>query len=134
MNHTNPNQDSDLRSFHTMIARLKDGSLNEELTELVKKCVMEIADACLDRGGKHSSELTLKLKFTMDHKDKIVEIFPEISEKYPKAPMGRAGMFFCNAKGELTRNSPHQLSLEDELHKKRMQDAMNTAGVVNSGA
>lgn len=120
--------DSDLRSFHTMIARLEGGALNEELTEIVRKCVKEISDACFDRGGTHKSRLTLHLDFVMNQKDKVVEITAAIDEKYPKAPRGRAGMFFCNAEGELTRNSPHQLSLEDELAKKRLQDAQAVVG------
>lgn len=112
-----------LRQFNTFITQLEGGALNEELTAAMKKCVEEISDACLDRGGVHKASLVLKLDFVMNHKDKIVEVSADINEKYPKAPRGRAGMFFCDKDGNLTRENPRQMSFEDELAKKRLDDA-----------
>lgn len=112
-----------LRQFNTFITQLEGGALNEELTAAMKKCVEEISDACLDRGGVHKASLVLKLDFVMNHKDKIVEVTADINEKYPKAPRGRAGMFFCDKEGNLTRENPRQMSFEDELARKRLDDA-----------
>ena len=112
-----------LRQFNTFITQLEGGALNEELTAAMKKCVEEISNACLDRGGVHKASLVLKLDFSMNHKDKIVEVTADINEKYPKAPRGRAGMFFCDKDGNLTRENPRQMSFEDELAKKRLYDA-----------
>lgn len=50
-----------LRQFNTFITQLEGGALNEELTEAMRKCVEEISDACLDRGGSHKASFTLKL-------------------------------------------------------------------------
>ena len=111
--------DSLLRQFSTFITQLEGGALNEELTAAMKKCVEEISDACLDRGGTHKASLVLKLDFTMNHKDKIVEVQADINEKYPKAPRGRAGMFFCDKDGNLTRENPRQMSF-DELSQRRL--------------
>lgn len=54
----------------------------------------------------------------MNQKDKIVEVQADVSEKYPKAPRGRAGMFFCDKDGNLTRENPRQMSF-DELANRR---------------
>lgn len=54
------NRDADLKSFHSMLLKLDGGGINDELTEKMKECCREIADACLDRGGKHRASLTLK--------------------------------------------------------------------------
>lgn len=116
-------KDHDLKRFNTFIARLEDGALNEELSEKINLCVREIADACLDRGGTHKATLTLKLSFQMNQKDKLVEISADINETLPKAPRGRVGMFFCDADGNLLRENPRQLTLEDELERKRLRDA-----------
>ncbi len=126
--------DADLRNFSTFIARLEGGALSEELSETLKRCVKEVSDACCDRGGKHKSKMTLTIEVSMDQKDKVIEIYTALDEKHPKAPRGRAGMFFCDKEGNLTRNSPHQMTIEDELQKKRNQETMNTAGVVHSTA
>lgn len=111
--------DEDLKKFHSLITRLEGGALNEELTELVQKACSEIADACADRGGTHSASVSLKLNFSMNYKDKIVEITADVSDKMPKAPRGRGGMFFIDAEGNLTRENPRQLTLDDELQRKR---------------
>lgn len=123
------NRDADLRSFHSFISKLEGGALNEELTEKIKLAIQEISDACLDRGGKHKATVTLKLDFVMDHKDKIVEVYTDITEKMPKAPRGRAGMYFCDSEGNLTRENPRQLTLEDELERQRLRNAEKAAGV-----
>lgn len=120
-----------LKNFNTFITQLEGGALNEELSELVRKCVGEISDACLDRGGSHTASLTLKLDFSMNHKDKIVEIEAKVDSKYPKAPRGRAGMFFCDRDGNLTRENPRQLDMIDDLKIRRDQNTMARAGVVN---
>lgn len=136
MNQPNQNSgptDADLRNFSTMIVRLEGGALNEELSEVVKKAVKEISDACADRGGTHKSTITLSLEFVMNQKDKVVEVTAAIGEKYPKAPRGRAGMFFADKDGNMTRNSPHQMTIEDELQKRRNEATMEAAGVVHSG-
>lgn len=115
--------DNLLRNFNTMITQLEGGALNEALSEAVKECVREIADACIDRGGAHAASLTLKLNFKMKQTDRFLEIEADLQTKTPKAPRGRAGVFFCNADGELTRQDPRQLTLEDELNRKRLKDA-----------
>jgi len=134
MSEPKPNQDADLRQFNTMIVRLEGGALNEEMTEAVKRAIKEISDACLDRGGTHKASVTLRLDFVMSQKDKIVEITADVQEKHPKAPRGRAGVFFCNSEGELMRNSPHQMTIEDELQKRRDAERIDAYGVVHSSA
>lgn len=114
-----PPRDADLQHFNQFITKLEGGALNEELSDLVRQCVQEISDACLDRAGKHTASITLKLDFTMNHKDKLVEIGADIASKFPKAPRGRVGLFFCDAEGNLTRENPRQMTFEDELEKRR---------------
>jgi len=126
--HDTSHKDVDLKSFHMLLTRLEGGALNEELTREIHKAVQEISDACLDRGGKHKASVTLKLDFVMTQKDKIVEVEADIQTKLPKTPRGRAGMFFCNEHGHLLRENPRQLSLDDELAKKRLEDAERAAG------
>ena len=111
-----------LRNFNTFITQLEGGALNEELSERVRECVREISDACCDRGGTHKSTLTLKLEFVMNHRDKIVEIYPDVTAKHPKAPRGRAGMYFTDAEGNLTRENPQQMTFDDELKRKRAEN------------
>jgi len=125
-----PSKDGDLKSFHSMILKLDHGALNDLLTEKMKEGIREISDACHDRGGKHEAVLTLKLKFQMDQKDRVVEIYPDVDCKLPKAPLGRAGLYFANEKGEFLRENPRQLTLEDELERQRRQkmaDAQNVS-------
>lgn len=117
------NQNQLLRNFNTMITQLEGGALNEDLSEKIRECVREISDACLDRGGTHKASVTLKLEFVMNQKDKVVEIYPDIQSKLPKAPRGRGGLYFCDSEGNLTRENPRQMDLMDELERKRLSDA-----------
>ncbi len=117
------NNDHQLRHFNTFITNLEGGALNEQLGESMRECIQEISDACMDRAGKHKASITLKLDFVMNHKDKIVEVEADLQTKLPKAPRGRAGLFFCDAEGNLTRENPRQMTLEDELERQRMQNA-----------
>ena len=103
--------DQSLQRFNTLLPQLEGGRLNDEMTEAVQRCVQEISDACLDRGGVHKASLTLTLTFKMDQKDKVVEIEASLVEKMPKAPRGRAGMYYCE--------NPRQMSFDDELQKRR---------------
>jgi len=121
-------KDIDLKSFHMLLTRLESGGLAEELTEKMKKCVTEISDAAFDRGGKHKASLAVKIEFSLDAKDRIIEVSADISEKYPKAPRGRGGMFFADSDGNLTRENPSQMSFEDELQRKRLKDAEAVVG------
>ena len=114
-----PSIDPSLQRLNTLLPQLEGGTLNEELTEMMQRCIREIADACHDRGGKHKASLTLRLDFEMDQKDKVVEISAVINEKLPKAPRGRAGMYFADENGNLLRENPRQLTLDDELKKRR---------------
>lgn len=114
-------KDVDLRKFHSLLSKLEGGALNEALSEMLNKAVKELSDACLDRGGTHKASITLTLNLEMNQKDKIVEITAEIKDKMPKAPRGRAGMFWCDSEGNLVRENPRQLTLEDELERQRRQ-------------
>lgn len=115
--------DQNLRYFNTFITQLEGGALNEQLSEAIRECVSEIADACCDRGGTHKSSITLKIDFKMNHKDRFLEVEADFNSKLPKTPRGRGGIFFCDADGNLTRQDPRQLELTDELERKRMKDA-----------
>lgn len=123
--------DADINSFHSLMLRLEGGALNDELTKLVHKCVQEVSDACLDRGGVHKASLKLSLEFKMDQKDKVVEIQASVDEKMPKTPRGRAGMFYVTADGKLSRENPRQMSF-DELEQRR-QDQRAAHGSVGGG-
>lgn len=114
-------KDQDLKSFHSFVLKLNGGSVNDQLNEVMKKCVREVSDACHDRGGKHEATMKLTLKFVMDQKDRIVEVYPAIDEKYPKVPLGRAGMFYAGSDGEMLRENPRQATFEDELERQRKQ-------------
>ena len=118
-------KDQSLNTFALFIQQLEGGALHEELTEKIKEAVSEIADACFDRGGAHKSTVTLKLDFAMNQKDRIVEVGADIVTKYPKAPRGRAGMFFCSADGTLTREDPRQRTFDDELERRRAEGHPN---------
>lgn len=124
-------KDQDLRHFNTFLLRLEGGALEEELSQKLKAAVREISDACADRGGKHTASITLKLSLMMDQKDKVIEVSAEINEKMPKAPRGRAGLFFCDADGNMTRENPRQMSFDDELQRRRDERTMSRSGVVN---
>lgn len=124
--------DADINSFHSLITRLEGGALNDELTELVRKCVREISDACNDRGGTHKASLKLNLEFKMDQKDKVCEIQASVDEKMPKTPRGRAGMFYVTADGRLSRENPRQMSFDDELERRRQQQRDEGASVHNA--
>lgn len=127
-----PAKDQDLRHFNTFLTRLEGGALNEELSELLHKAVQEISDACLDRGGKHSASITLKVQLTMDAKDKVIEVSADVSDKMPKAPRGRGGLFFAGRDGFLSRENPRQQDMFDDLQRRRDERTMQTAGVVHS--
>ena len=111
--------DQALQHFHTLLPQLEGGRLNEELTEALRKAVSEIADACADRGGVHKASVTLKLDFQMNQKDGFVEIEASITEKMPKATRGRAGIFFCDAHGNLTRENPKQMTFDEVAERRR---------------
>lgn len=123
--------DNDLKRFNMLIQNLEGGALNDELSDEVRNCVQEIADACADRGGTHEASITLTLKFSMNHKDKIIDVVAGLSKKLPKAPRGRAGSFWCDGDGNLTRENPRQMTFEDELRKKRDESTLERSGVVN---
>lgn len=114
-------KDQDLNSFHSLMLRLQGGAINDLMTKAVAKAVQEVADACADRGGKHKATVTLSLEFTMDQKDRTVEIHPKVDEKHPKVPLGRAGIYFVGSGGRLLRESPRQLTIEDEFERKRQE-------------
>lgn len=116
-------KDTDLKHFHNLLTKLEGGGFSDDCDRKMANCIKEISDACLDRAGTHKAELTIKIKFEMNHKDKVVEIYPDLQEKLPKAPRGRGGLYYCNADGFLTRENPRQLTLEDELEKRRMEQA-----------
>lgn len=111
------------------MAELEGGALVEELSDRLRHCVQEISDACLDRGGSHKATLVIKLDLSMNQRDKVVEIQATVDEKTPKAPRPRAGIYFCNDEGYLTRENPRQLTIEDELQRKRLQNAEQAAGL-----
>lgn len=110
----------ELHSFHSFVLNLDGGGINDMLTEAMHKASREVADACCERGGTHEATITLKLKFRMDQKDKVMEVFPSVDEKLPKAPLGRAGMFFIDKDGKFTKENPRQLTIDDELARKRL--------------
>lgn len=111
--------DNLLRQFNTFITQLEGGALNEELTEKIQECIKEISDACCDRGGKHKASVTLKIDFSMDQKDQLVEIECDLKTKIPQTPRGRGGIFFTDSQGNLTRENPKQRSFDDELERQR---------------
>lgn len=127
-----PAKDQDLRHFNTFLTRLEGGALEEELSQLLRKAVQEISDACMDRGGKHSAQITLKINLTMDQKDKVVEVSADLAEKFPKAPRGRGGMFFAGRDGYLTRENPRQAEMFDEVQRRRDERTMERSGAVYS--
>jgi hypothetical protein len=47
----------------------------------------------------------------------------DVNEKTPKAPSRQRNMFFCDGDYNLTRENPRQMSFEDELEKKRLENA-----------
>ncbi len=118
-----PNIDPSLQRFNTLIPQLETGRLNDELTEAIQRCTSEISDACADRGVKHKASLTLTLTFTMDAKDKLVEIEAALTEKLPKAPRGRAGIYFLDAHNKLTKENPRQMQMFDEVAERRRERA-----------
>jgi len=124
--------DKRITNFHALLTQLSGGALAEELSEEMRKCVQEIQDACMDRAGSHKASLTLKLDFVMNHKDKVCEIYPEVVTKMPKAPKGRAGMYFTDEDGNFTRENPRQLTLDDELERKRLRD-IERQGMTEAG-
>ena len=115
------NKNPELNSFHSFMLNLQGGAINQMMTEALHEAARQVADACTDRGGKHEATITLKLKLTMDQKDKIIEVYPSVDEKRPKVPLGRAGMFFVSANGHFLKENPRQLTIEDELAKRRDQ-------------
>ncbi|MBK67988.1 MAG: hypothetical protein CMP22_07665 [Rickettsiales bacterium] len=123
------NKDLDLQHFHSLLTKLDKGELSLELDEAMAQCINEISDACFERGGTQKASLTLKVEFVMDQQDKIVQIYPEMQTKFPKAPKKRAAIFYCDDKGNLTRQSPNQLTFDDELERKRLRDAEKAAGM-----
>lgn len=127
-----PAKDQDLRHFNTFLTRLEGGALEEELSQKLREAVQEISDACMDRGGKHSATITLKINLTMDQKDKVVEVSADVQEKMPKAPRGRGGLFFCGKDGYLTRENPRQAEMFDEVQRRRDDRILERSGAVNS--
>lgn len=116
-----------INSYHVFVTKLQGGAFNEDLTEAMKRCVSEVADACADRGGKHKGKITVTYEFSMDAKDRVIEVNADIVEKLPKAPRGRVGLFWCDSEGNLLRQDPRQMSFDDELEKKRLRDAERAA-------
>jgi hypothetical protein len=117
------NKDSDLKVFHLFLARLQNGAINDLLTEAMQKAIEEVSNACMDRGGKHKSTVTFKIDFIMSQKDRILEIDCDINEKHPKVPLGRVGVFFVGNDFFPAREDARQMTLEDELARKRLSDA-----------
>lgn len=110
-----------LKNFISVLGQLEGGRLQEELSEEMRSCIQEISDACLDRGGTHKASLTLKLDFIMNQQDKIVEVKADVVKKIPKAPRGRAGVYWCDSEGNLTRENPRQLHFDDEIERRRQE-------------
>lgn len=121
--------DKNLQHFNTLITQLEGGALNEALSEEIRKVVSEISDAAMDRGGVQKGSVTLKLDFKIDQKDKIIEVQADVKTKVPQTPRGRAGMFWCDSDGNLTRENPHQMSFDDELARRRKQEEHSSAMV-----
>ena len=111
-------EDQNLNNFSLFIQQLEKGALHDELSENIKKCVKEIADACCDRGGKHKATLTLKVDFVMNQQDKFVEVTADVKTKVPEAPRGRGGIFFAHDDGSLTRQDPNQRTFDEVMTKR----------------
>ena len=108
-----------LKHFQSFIGHVDGGALAEELTDKMREVIQQIADHCFEHGGTHKGSLVLKLDFKMDQKDRYVEVNADVKQTLPKTPRGRAAIYFTDSEGNLTREDPRQITIEDELERQR---------------
>lgn len=92
------------RPFTQVLAQLRFGELDEELTTKLAQLTL----ACAERGRSGTLQLTIHLK---PGKAGQMEIVDEVRVKAPEAARG-ATLMFATPEGSLQRTDPRQLSLD----------------------
>lgn len=104
-----------LRSFGAIIATLEDGDLEVDLRVAIREIVQGLNDEALDRGGKPTATLTLKLTFR--HDGGAIDINAETDVKRPKKKRART-VFYTTEDNDLTRQNPRQ----SDMFPRRVAD------------
>lgn len=120
-------EDYNLKNFATLLQQLEGGALNDELGEKVREAVQEIHDACEANGGKKKARITLTLDIEKDAQDRFIELTAGVQSKHPKIPRGRAGVFFSDRDGNLTRQDPQQMTMDEVMQARQRKQGAESA-------
>ena len=96
------------RTFSSLLARMEEGQLDRDLTEVLSEMVRRLVDIERDRGGRPVGEITLKLKLKLD--DGMFETRTEYKIAMPKETRSRS-LFYATARNTLTGRNPRQRAL-----------------------
>lgn len=99
-------------NFSQTLQEVRNGQLVGRLTDELDEVVAAVAE--------HGKAGTLTLKLTVKpNGDEAVTIEPNVTSSKPKGKLGSA--IFFRGKDGLSRQSPSQMDIEDELAKKRAE-------------
>lgn len=90
-----------------------------ELIRRGEEALDEVMQGIRATGGK--GEITVKLPFNINKAGQI-ECTPTVTAKVPSRPVG-TGIYFMGDEGQLSRRDPAQMDIEDEIEKRRVQNA-----------
>ncbi len=119
-------KDEGPRSFLHLLQEIEYGACAQECSDKLFELGAAIRKIQIDRGGKVSGELTLKLKLSTDN-DGPCQVHFDVAVKKPKLPRS-ASVFWLTKKGNLQREDPRQGSLPGirevpkSKHKEREAD------------
>ena len=121
---------AELKTFVQLASYMNQGRLLDQLDAAVRKAVEEVQHVCMEAGGVHKAKLTLDLTFKMDQKDGIMEVTPDLKEKYPKVGLGRGASLWPTENNTLSRENPKQRSMFDDndIERQRRQNAGESVG------
>lgn len=110
------------RSFLHLLRELEYGKCATECSEKLFELGAAIRKLQIDRGGKVTGEIALKVKLTTDG-DGPCQLHYDVSIKKPKAKRG-ASVFWITKNGNLTREDPQQIPLPGlrEVPKPRAEE------------
>ena len=118
----------DLPQFYEVIQRMREGELNDKLTEATQGMMRHLLDRQRDIGGKPEGKLVLTMKYTLD--DGMLDLRATFAVTTPKVPVTR-GVFYVKSDGSLTTLNPAQRSLpfgvtrDAAAHPRRLRDVNN---------
>lgn len=100
-----PPDNTEHRSFSTLVAGLEGGSIHDDLTRAVQDIVAELHDTRQNQGGKPKGRLVLSIEFKLD--SDVIEAVTDVKVTLPKQVRGKT-ILYATPDNNLTPRNPKQ--------------------------